>query len=628
MAAKQKKSLKKFAKNRLTNVITKRRQLKPIVKEMRARTERRRDREAREMNDEENTHLQQLKDLEAEDSEFVDFLRKEEPELLEFGEDVFGADVDDEEGEEGEEGDDEVGDEEISKQDVERCYENAFEKETVSLASLKNASAAFRSAVQRLYLRQNPLSDTSVYVNAIQGAIKKFAGAFDRFLQRKPGGTLPKKCAKYKQLAPVARAFVTNATLIVTSDSVDKTTLAFVFHHLGESAPEYIGNFPIMIKRLLRVALRCCADLDDEALRECSCLFVRGCARTLGATIRETCFKGMFLSVMAVAKQWGPGTSQAIGYIIQSIVDMYGMDVVLAYQTVFVYIKQLAMYLRTALLQPNDESAIRNLHNWQYVIALRTWAAVVCEYSDSTELWPLVYPLAQVCVGVLDVFASSRAFPLHFQLLDILNTIAERCDVHIPLTPYLIRVFQCPMLLSKSLTIGKGEEGAQHHIPFMLRVHKTALKSVGYQTVVLQELMYQTTRHTAASAHRISFPETFALLHACIRKFRKSCPRAQWGGMVHEYLKRVQMTEDLVRQRRGQVSFGPCDDSQVDMWEAALKEDGKLAIVQYMKTLRKRREDSVGMMVRQAQESHRQTLEDIADGSDDNVEAEDELEDA
>jgi nucleolar complex protein 2 len=621
MVQKQKKSLKKFAKTRLTDTITKRRKMKPMVKEMRARAERKKDRTAREAYTEEASHQQQLRELEDEDKEFVDFLRREEPELLNFGDDgtgeANGIDADEDAGGDDDGMDAAAGpDEVITPEGVDRCYQNAFHSAdgtAPTYSALRSAASTFRVAVHRLYIQpQGMRADPTFLVRTLQGAVKNFAPALDRFLGRTPGGTLPKKCAKYKQAAPVVRSFVTNCAAAVCSEGVEKVTIAYILHHLGELGAEYVGIFPLQLKRLLRVAFRSACDLEDQALRECSALFVRACVRRLGSSVREMCYKGMFLALMGCSRQYSVVNHEAITYVIQTIVDVYGIDLVLAYQTVFVYVKQLAMYLRTALLQSNDETAIRNLHNWQFVLALRTWAHVICEYSAENQLWPLVYPLVQVCLGLLDVFASSRTFPLHFLVFDIVNQISERCAVHIPLTPYLIRILSCPTLAQKSLT--PGEDASQHHLPFMLRINKQAMKTVSYQTLVMQEILHQIARHTAAYAHTISFPETFAILHSAVKKFKKTCPRAHWSGLVAEYLKKATATEEIIRRRRANVSFGPCDDDQVKMWEAAIREEGKLPLVLYVQGLEKRSTESLAMMTKQSQGTRRRvTLEDVVE---------------
>ena len=186
--------------------------MKPMVKEMRARAERKKDRERREQFDEETTHQKQLKELEEEDKEFVDFLRQEEPELLNFGDDGLGGDEEDDlEDVGGGEGREDLlaGAElppDFAPETVERILRNAFQAGAEggggsvppSANSLRSAAAIFRTSVLRLYTeeRRTMQEDPAFLVQTIQTIVRSFAQALDQFLGRSPGGTLPKKCTK------------------------------------------------------------------------------------------------------------------------------------------------------------------------------------------------------------------------------------------------------------------------------------------------------------------------------------------------------------------------------------------------------------------------------------------------
>ncbi len=62
----------------------------------------------------------------------------------------------------------------------------------------------------------------------------------------------------------------------------------------------------------------------------------------------------------------------------------------------FVYIRQLAIHLRTAVAARSKDS-FRSVYNWQFLNSLRLWAAVLCAHAPAdAQLRALVYPLTQV----------------------------------------------------------------------------------------------------------------------------------------------------------------------------------------------------------------------------------------
>ena len=75
----------------------------------------------------------------------------------------------------------------------------------------------------------------------------------------------------------------------------------------------------------------------------------------------------------------------------------------------------------------------------RYISTFRVLAMVTCQYVKPSQLWPLVYPLCQMGCGVIDLLPSPKCFPLHLNLVGILNRISKAlcpppsCTVSVPL---------------------------------------------------------------------------------------------------------------------------------------------------------------------------------------------------
>lgn len=90
------------------------------------------------------------------------------------------------------------------------------------------------------------------------------------------------------------------------------------------------------------------------------------------------------------------------------IVELYGLDFVAAYQTAFVYIRQLAIQLRNAITLKSKES-FKIVYNWQYIHCIRLWCRLVSTYCDKSTgtdeaeniLFSLIYPISQITIGTI-----------------------------------------------------------------------------------------------------------------------------------------------------------------------------------------------------------------------------------
>ena len=278
---------------------------------------------------------------------------------------------------------------------------------------------------------------------------------------------------------------------------------------------------------------------------------------------------------------------------------------------------QLAVYLRAALQEPSNPSNLRTVCNWQYLIALRTWAYVVSTYHETKQLGPLIHPVVQIALGVIDVFASPRMIPLHLHVVETLNHVAARARVFIPVAPHLMRILTAPAhALTSSLSkVGtqhqqqnqnnnnkKGGSGGPHHhshsggggsishnrqqynnetsssaftdLQFMLRVKKAYAKSGEYLLNVWMESLYLLTEHLSHMASFISFPESTWQILTSLNKLRREVKSPKINALLVNICKNIEATTTQIKQKRARVNFGPCDIPQVKMFEDDLVSKG------------------------------------------------------
>lgn len=77
------------------------------------------------------------------------------------------------------------------------------------------------------------------------------------------------------------------------------------------------------------------------------------------------------------------------------IVELFGLDMKSSFSHGFVYIRQLAMVLRNAMVKKSKDS-LASVFTWQFLNSLRVWSAVVTQYPKKDELSDLCFPLVQV----------------------------------------------------------------------------------------------------------------------------------------------------------------------------------------------------------------------------------------
>ncbi|RNF22229.1 nucleolar complex protein 2 [Trypanosoma conorhini] len=637
MATKDKKSFKKYAKKHLATVIENRRKGVKAKKEKLERVEKKKLREAKETQREEREHQEQLERLKDTDPEFYSYLEEEDPTLLQFGEEDMEVVNDDE----GSDAETEVDDEnESNNNDDEEEGEGEGDGDGDGAKSGKDSSASriTRDEVERLVKGGNIEACVDVFVSAVRelgytvkehpntsstrkfddpSLVKESMFRIARFI----GSNLSKfitgkgSFKSHKTRFLMRRLLLSLVTSVSEGGNVDAVLTAGLLHALTPFVPilHYIKG---ITKSVLKAALLLCS-APEEPVRIAAYVVVRAVATRATGTrtmYQSTAFKGIFLTLVKTAHHYNIHNASLIAFLINCVVDLYGTDMEAAYQHTFVYLRQLAIYLRSAL-QQQTQSNVRAVVNWQYLNALRTWGAVLSKYSEAAQLGPLIHPLVQISVGLMDLFASPRMFPMHLQIIEILNHVSLRADgVFIPVAPYLLRILTSPSIALNHNFQGKGEKGEQIDLQFTIRVKKSQSRSVSYHRQVWCECLYLLTEHLATHSHTLGFPEAFWVVETTLKRLRGEVKIPKVHSQLSTLLRHMQTTSQRIIARRDQVSIGPCDLAAVKQLEDELKAAGS-PLSTYHQVLRQQRVESFATKQKNANGGERTTLEAFVNGA-------------
>ena len=188
---------------------------------------------------------------------------------------------------------------------------------------------------------------------------------------------------------------------------------------------------------------------DDETdVRVHAFLKIRQMALMLPGTVREECFRSIYLRYARGCKTFSETGGSSVIFMAQCIAELFLSDPVQAYQQAFLYIRQLALHLRAALVKKTSE-ATRQVTTWQFLNCLRLWTRVICAMPEADALGPLIFPLAQIMFGVMAAAPSIYFIPLRFHLITCLHQLAASGRVFIPTAARLAEILEHPDLMAK-----------------------------------------------------------------------------------------------------------------------------------------------------------------------------------
>eukprot|EP00466_Bigelowiella_natans_P015065 jgi/Bigna1/126363/aug1.2_g1071 len=360
---------------------------------------------------------------------------------------------------------------------------------------------------------------------------------------------------KWKKWGPVVRVFAKSHTNFL-SKLVDKTMIRYVVSKCAGMRPLYGGLATKMAERLLRCLLNLWANSPHDDVAIDSFVEIRGLVVALGdfkPEVLEFGLKHSYLVYCKTARFTSPRTMPRITFMADCISKLYTLDSTTGYRYAFIYIRQLAIHLRNAIVTKKNnktaqaeknktkkkknkqkkkdagkqkgsvdattEGAHSSVYNWQYINGLRAWSTLLKEQAKGgdSELRPLVYPFIQVALGVITLHPTARYWPLLLQVMSLVMEVAGAASVYVPLAGHMLLILE-----SKEFT-KKAKPSTQRPPEWKGLLHATlsTVNTRQYQEEAARRTLHALARYLNIYAYAAAFPEISTPTVVALRKLSK-----------------------------------------------------------------------------------------------------------
>jgi len=365
-------------------------------------------------------------------------------------------------------------------------------------------------------------------------------------------------------------------TLILMSQAKEPKLLAFILKKLSP----YIGflsPYNVLASKYLNAFTKFwSAPFESESgdyhvVRLQSYLRIRQLTLTQPYPFIEECLKACYLSYAKIAKFSNESSLPTLTLLGNCLVDLYSIDVVCSYQCAFVYIRQLALLLRSARRNTSSEKASRAVLNWQYVNCMKLWAAVLSANvgeDDSSNLQDLVYPLTEIILGTIGLISSQNVqyLPYKFHCIRFLQQLSSSMDVYIPVMTLLMDILNLSQWTKNTLAPKKAPTKGTNELrlPLLLKIPNFSKQKhqliKEYQTVILNELF--ALIHIELDLYRYSpaFPEFATPLLKSSRKFKNACRDSRYKAYAKGTIEMTEQYATFIIQARSSPDMKPPKD--------------------------------------------------------------------
>ena len=583
-------------------------------------------------------HKGDLDALAEKDPEFYKYLKENDAELLDFGEDTDLLEVD-QLSEEEEAPKKKKQKKSQDKQVVEPKAEDEESEVTIamvrkwktamidqhSLRAMRQTVLAFRAAAhvnsddgkEHKY----SISSSDVYNELLLTALEHVPNVLSHHLPGKESATGKVRIAtdskKYRTLTPLLKSH--SASIIYLLENLsDAPTTKMTLQCLIPLLP-YLLSFKKVLKHLVKTTVNIWSDTSaDESARITAFMLIRRLAVISDASIREAVFKTAYQGFVRGSRITNIHTLPGINLMKNSAAELWGLDPNIGYTTGFIYIRQLAVHLRTSITHPTKDS-YKVIYNWQYTHSLDFWSRVLSTHCSNpllkspsaSPLHPLIYPLVQITLGALRLIPTPTYFPLRFHLTRSLLRLSRTTSTYIPLAPSLLEVLTSPDLSKPP----KPSTLAPLDFSTVLRAPKAYLRTRTYQDGLGQQVHELLAEFFACWAKHIAFPELTIPPTVAMKRWLRSASttphppssskkqdhrktnsnnignkNAKLNSSIALLLQKLASNASYIEAKRALVTFGPGDRHGVDNFFRDVKVE-ETPLGAYVDGMRKAKEE-------------------------------------
>ncbi|KAK2174171.1 hypothetical protein NP493_820g01008 [Ridgeia piscesae] len=576
--------------------------------------------------------------LQQQDPEFYEFLKKEDKELLDFDASDDGSDDDGDSDDDGMHklpaklavaSDESETEEEMEEEEEEKKVQKKAKKEPrvsvtmklvkkwstllrekSSLGAVHKAVSAFKAAVQETSTESTEhgkyrVEGSQVFNAVVRLCITDLLPAVNRLLklpeqnssQKKP--VQPSGSKMWTKVRIDLKSYLQDLMQLM-SQLAEPTVLNVILRHVHQMVPFYVC-FPRLTQLLLKKVIGLWSAASEETTRVLAFLCISRLLHVTQNRILETCIKQMYMAYVRNCKFTSPSMLPVINFMQKSMVEVLALNPTLTYQYAFIYIRQLAIHLRSAITVRKPEVQ-QTVYNWQYIHSLHLWVRMLSQLHPNPTLDPLIYPLTQVIIGAIKLIPTARYYPLRFHCVKALNILSRATNTFIPVLPFLTEVLEvlscgwrcCHVTVGGGMWLEvlscdchvtvlevtdfnkKHKKMSLKPISFacILKLSKPQLEEKGFKDVVIDQLYEHLMDCFEIHAHTIGFPELALPALLQMKKFTKNCKVANYTKQIKQIVDKVTETSKVITQRRKTASLDLANTKAVEAWERKSREEG------------------------------------------------------
>ncbi|XP_055623962.1 nucleolar complex protein 2 homolog [Toxorhynchites rutilus septentrionalis] len=376
-----------------------------------------------------------------------------------------------------------------------------------------------------------------------------------------------KKNKRFTKVQACLRMYLVDLTNLLENVSSSHITNVLL-KHLHQFC-SFMVCFPIITKPILKRLIVIWSTSEEESIRVLSFLCILKITCGQMRRFLSDVLKNMYLAYVKNSKFVSPNTLPGINFMRRSLTEMFTLDMSVSYQHVFLYIRQLAIHLRNAVILQKKDS-FQYIYNWQYVNSLKLWTNVLAVTYDKKELEPLIFPLVSIVTGVIKLIPSAQYFPLRFHCCRMLIDLSARTRVFVPVLPFLVEVLNSNSFNEEHKKLSMKPVD----LTCLLRFAPANIQENGFKDAVLDQIYELSLEHLAHESASLCFPDLAVPIVTALRSYCKSTKVYKYSRKIKQLSDKIVENAAFIERERKLAPVKLNDLSAIESWEATRQANG------------------------------------------------------
>ncbi|XP_040166150.1 nucleolar complex protein 2 homolog [Anopheles arabiensis] len=373
---------------------------------------------------------------------------------------------------------------------------------------------------------------------------------------------------RFKKVRASIKTYLIDLTNLLENVS-SSHIMSVLLKHLHEFSSILIC-YQNLTKPILKRLIGIWSTAEEETIRVLAFMCILKITHAQQSFFLSNVLKVMYLAYVKNSKFVSPNTLPNINFMRRSLAEMFLLNFNVSYQHMFLYIRQLAIHLRNAVILQKKES-LQYVYNWQYINSLKLWGDVLgSAHAHGGALEPLIYPFVSITIGVMKLIPSAQYFPLRFHCCRTLIQLNAKTNIYIPVLPFLVEVLRSHSFNEDHKKLSMRPV----NLTCLLRFSPANIQENAFKDAVIDQIYELVLEFAANESASIGFPEIVLPIILQLRQYAKTTKQYKYSRKMKQLSDKLMENYEFMEKRRLKMDIPLKETDRIRAWEELVRAEG------------------------------------------------------